>query len=263
MVFSIDVNQKRQVGTHGRLILLLHLQGNGLADPPAEGGAFSFEYTLANESNINVRVCQKAFCAVHGFGPKRLQVFRRKLETGELEPDRRGKHKHHPSVSEEVKDQVRDHIKSFPSRHSHYSRKDNSDRVYLSAELSITRLYRDFLEKYDPEYVQLEEENKQHQLAHEPVQKLRKPLVTEHLYHDIFVTEFNIHFGYPRTDSCSTCDGLTVKINAAAESEKPQLEKMLETHQQLAQEGYQAFRYDRQMSRDSWAKKIDQSEHNN
>ena len=89
-------------------------------------------------------------------------MLRRKLETGELEPDRCGKHKHHPSVSEEVKDKVRDHIRSFPSQHSHYFRKDNSNCVYLSSELSIAQLHRDFLEKYDPKYVQLEEQNKQH-----------------------------------------------------------------------------------------------------
>ena len=37
------------------------------------------------------------------------------------------------------------------------------------------------------------------------VQKLRKPL-------DIFVEEYNIHFGYPRTDRCSTCDSLAIQI---------------------------------------------------
>lgn len=97
---------------------------------------------------------------MHGFGPKRLIVLRRKLEGGELEPDRRGKHSSHPAVSEDVKDHVREHIKSYPSRHSHYSRKDNSKRVYLPAELSVARLHRNFLEKYDPEYIALEEEYK-------------------------------------------------------------------------------------------------------
>ena len=88
---------------------------------------------------------------------------------------------------------------------------------------------------------------------------MRKPLATEHLYHDIFVTEFNIHFGYPHTDSCNTCDSLTVQIEAATESERPQLEKTLEAHQQLAQEGYEAFRYDRQMSKETWANKPEQN----
>ena len=50
--------------------------GKRVGRPPAEGSKFSFEYTLQNEQNINVRVCQKAFCILHGFGPKRLQVLR-------------------------------------------------------------------------------------------------------------------------------------------------------------------------------------------
>lgn len=89
-------------------------------------------------------------------------------------------------------------------------------------------------------------------MSHEAPQKLRKPLVSEHLYHDIFVTEFNIHFGYPRTDSCSTCDGLLVQMEAVTDTQRPQLEKTLEAHQQLAQEGYKAFRYDRELSCNSW-----------
>ena len=72
------------------------------------------------------------------------------------------------------------------------------------------------------------------------------------MYNDIFVTEFNIHFGYPCTDSCNTCDALLVQIDAATDSQRPQLEKTLEQHQQLAQEGYKAFRYDRDLSCNSW-----------
>ena len=55
-------------------------------------------------------------------------------------------------------------------------------------------------------YIQLQEENLQHKIAHQPVQKLRKPFVSEHLYHDIFVNEFNINFGFPRSDTlvCAT-----------------------------------------------------------
>ena len=70
---------------------------------PAKGSKFSFEYALQNEQNINIPVCQKGFRIVHRFGPKRLQVLRQKLKSGELEADRRGKHGNHESVKEEVK----------------------------------------------------------------------------------------------------------------------------------------------------------------
>ena len=90
------------------------------------------------------------------------------------------------------------------------------------------------------------------------LEELRKPLVSEHMYHDIFVTELNIHFRYPCSDSCSTCGGLAVQIKAATEAEKPLLQSTLQ-HQQLAKEGYQAFRYDREPSKKSWAS--NQSDH--
>ena len=76
-------------------------------------------------------------------------------------------------------------------------------------------------------------------IAHEPVQKLQKPLISEHMYHDIFVTNYNIQFGYPRTDTCSTCENLTMQIQA---EQKLVLQESLKAHQQLAEEGYSAFK---------------------
>lgn len=226
--------------------------GKRIGRPPAEESHFSFYYTLQDDKGINVRVCQKAFCTVYGFGPKRLQVLRQKVENGRLELDRRGKHTNHPTVDTEVKDLIREHIKSLPSRQSHYSRKDNPQRIYLSPDLSIARLYHKFLEKHDPEYIQLQKEHQNCIMAHKAAPKLRKPLVSEHLYHDIFVNEFNIHFGYPRTDTCNTCDRLILQSEAATESERPRIKETLEAHQLLAQEGYQAFRHDKELSKKTW-----------
>ena len=83
----------------------------------------------------------------------------------------------------------------------------------------------------------------------------KKTLVSEHFYHDIFTNEFNIYFGYPRTDTCSTCDGLSIKIAGETDfSKKQKLEEELEAHKVLAQDGYDAFCYDQQLSRDTWSK---------
>ena len=96
-----------------------------------------------------------------------------------MEPDRRGKHGKQYSVGENIKDLVREHIRSFPARHSHYSRQDNAGRVYLSPELSIAKLYRMFLEQHDPEYIQLQSENAERRAVHEPEDEFRKPLPTK------------------------------------------------------------------------------------
>ena len=104
------------------------------------------ESHLSNEKGVDIKVCQKGFCRVYGFGPKRLLVLRRKLQASgtSLEPDKRGKHDNHQTVGENIKDLIREHICSFPTSHSHYSRIDNDGRVYLSPELSISRLYHFF-----------------------------------------------------------------------------------------------------------------------
>ena len=238
---------KKTVGHPRKANPTLSINGKKVGRPLAEYSMFSFLYSLRNEKGIDIHICQKAFCDVHGFGPKRLQILRRKLGQGpELEPDRRGKHSNHLTVDERIKNLVREHIETYPTRRSHYSRKE---RVYLPSDLSIARLHHEFLQKYDPEYIKLEEENRKLILAHEPVQKLRKPLISEHMYHDIFVGEYNIHFGYPRTDSCNTCDSLAIQIEAASEFKKPMLQETLQAHQQLAEEGYCSFKYD---SKKSW-----------
>ena len=52
-----------------------------------------------------MKVYQKAFCALHGFSLKRLQVLRRKIEAaGEtsIELDKRGKHSKRQRIGEDV-----------------------------------------------------------------------------------------------------------------------------------------------------------------
>ena len=124
--------------------------------------------------------CQKVFCTVNGFGPKGIQIMRRKIESRDLE-DGCGKHDNHPAVYSEINILVQDHIKSLPSRQNHYSSKDNSDHTYLSPNLSIARLNHKFLERHD----RIQSQRRRIQL--------QKPV--------IFVNEFNIHSGYPRTDT--------------------------------------------------------------
>ena len=54
---------------------------------------FSLDYYLCNESKIDIKVCQKAFCLVFGFSPKRLLVLCQKIKSSDtsIEPDMCGK----------------------------------------------------------------------------------------------------------------------------------------------------------------------------
>ena len=85
-----------------------------------------------------------------------------------------------------TKEPVRKHIGSIKGRKSHYNTEEKQ-RIYLSSELNVTKLYYMFKEK-----------NPDVKSSYES-------------YRTTFNTEFNIAFGYPQTDICSTCDSLIVK----------------------------------------------------
>ena len=72
-------------------------------------------------------------------------------------------------------------------------------------------------------------------------------------YHDIFVTEFNIYFGYPRLDTYDTRDSFLTKIEEArAKGEQTmKLNQEHEAHKTLAQREYQAFHHNQKLSEES------------
>ena len=92
-----------------------------------------------------------------------------------------------------MRDQIRHHFRLFPARESHYSRSQNTNRKYLDPSLSVASMHQDLL-KENPDL------NGQAKYW---------------LYNEIFNTEFNISFGYPRSDVCDTCERQQVEIKAA------------------------------------------------
>ena len=96
-------------------------------------------------------------------------------------------HSIHPAVREEI----REHILSFPRQPNHYSRmKGDVEREYLSPDLNLLRMYR--------------------------LYKENNPTSTAKfwLYRDIFKQQ-NLCFGQPRSDTCGKCDALFSKLTAA------------------------------------------------
>ena len=164
--------------------------------PRSDAGSFSkakrasFVYTITI-CQKSVRVCQAAFVALHGIKVSRLK--RKILHFEKDIQDGRGKHDQHSQISIQVRDQIRHHIRLFPARESHYSRCQNTNRKYLDPSLSVTSMHQDFL-KENPDL------NGQAKYW---------------LYNEIFNTEFNISFGYPRSDVCDTCERQQVEIKAA------------------------------------------------
>lgn len=136
-----------------------------------------------------VEVCRNAFMSLHGIKKKKVAYLQNSLKLTAMPPrDKRGENKNHPrKFKPEVSSAIYDHIKAFKGRKSHYSMKD-SKRIYLPEELNINKMFKMFAESHPEMKVSYES------------------------YRRIFNTKFNISFGYPRTDTCSTCDEFLVKI---------------------------------------------------
>lgn len=147
--------------------------------------SYTYKVRIKNEGSANeVPVCYKAFCSLHGVSGKRVQNIQKALkETGKAPSDNRGQYDHrHCRVSEDTKQSVLDHIKSFKGRSCHYSL-SKSKRIYLPDTLNISKMY--------SMYKELKSDEK---------------TVSYEYYRKEFETKFNISFGYPRCDTCSTCD---------------------------------------------------------
>jgi hypothetical protein len=66
--------------------------------------------------------------------------------SGIVQPDMRGKLKMKSKISEEMKEFITDHIRSFPVIESHYCRASTS-KQYLEGSLNITKMYNLYLER--------------------------------------------------------------------------------------------------------------------
>lgn len=196
----------------------------------------TFIYSVRLSTGNSVQVCKKIFQTVHAITKRRVENICEKLVSGVLfSGDSRGKHDNRPNrINESLKDQIREHIRSYPSQESHYSRSSNRKRKYLSEGLSIARMYRQYLEMYEPN-----------------ISDGEAPQVKEYLYRKIFTEEFNIGFGYPRSDTCEKCDLLKLSINIAqSENERDQKQAELAEHQEKASQGYRSLRTDSALAKD-------------
>lgn len=127
--------------------------------------------------------------------------------------------------NEEWNKKIIEHIKSFPSEESHYCRRNNKDKRYLSPDLNVTRMYKLFLPGQAPNH-------------------LGKPPVSRQWYHEIFLSKFNLCFQVPKTDTCGTCDLFNLKIKAGDNVAK----RDQALHHLIAEAGFAAMSADEKCS---------------
>jgi len=95
------------------------------------------------------------------------------------------KHQHHVKIDEDLKETVRNHIRSLPTVPSHLCRAQ-SGREYLEAGLNVTKLWMLYLTHMQQNVPQITPAS------------LR-------VYRHIFNNEFNKFFHHPRKDQCEIC----------------------------------------------------------
>jgi len=86
---------------------------------------------------------------------------------------------HVPKIAPK-KERILNHIQCFTCRASHYARRGGPGRKFLPSDLSVARMHRMFIEQ-----------------KHEQV--------SYSLYWSICCHDFNLAFGHPAKDRCSTC----------------------------------------------------------
>lgn len=169
----------------------------------------SFNYKIRINGK-EIQVCLKAFLSLHGVTQRRIRRIQHSLVyRGKSPRDMRGLHSNRPNkYPNEITELVRNHIQSFKARSSHYSLRHNPRRKYLPESLSVAKMHQLFLDLYQIN-------------------------VPYKIYWNIF-SEYNIGFGYPRSDTCSICDQFNQKLNDP-DSDKAQLAIDKELHLRKAE----------------------------
>ena len=136
---------------------------------------FSRVFYVSNGA-VSERVCKTAFLSIFAIANGRLsRALQAQAQSGGLPHcDTRGRHQPANKTPPGRVEFVKAHIEKFPKYESHYSRKDNPNRFYLSPSLSISIMY---------------------ELYKSACTEANEAPVSEWKYRQIFNTEYNLFFG--------------------------------------------------------------------
>lgn len=137
----------------------------------------TFTYSLLLKGEF-ITVCKPMFLSTFAVSEKFVRDAMDKKRTspgGIIGPDQRGRHAPKTKKGEDVKNRVREHIKSFPTEKS-TNPKDCIGKRYLDSRLSIAAMHKFYVLKCKEEGI------------HE------SDIVKESYYREMFKTEFNLGF---------------------------------------------------------------------
>lgn len=168
-----------------------------------------------------IRVCEKIFRATLCIsnGPIN-KAFSGVGNSGVYEEEDRRRNIAPPNKTcQDDEDYVKQHIESFPTMESHYSRKTSS-KLYLASNLSIPKMYELYKEKCNDD--------------------ARAP-VSINVYRKNFATEYNMDFHKPKKDQCLLCN----KYHTAKAENSPDLQ-LYDMHMTLKDQSRKAKEEDKE-----------------
>lgn len=157
---------------------------------------------------------------------KYVLINKSRTTSGIIENDRRGKN---PSINKTSGLRIQaviDHINSFPSYVSHYTRRTN-DKKYLPPFLNLQKMYRLYTDTTD-----------------HPVSRT----IYEREFHKL-----NLRFKKPHVDTCHKCDILQMEMKIATENnneaKRLNSEATLTIHQEMAEKAYECKKRDKEAAK--------------
>lgn len=205
-VFNAIGDKEKQDTFLGGLISLKDVSRRRPRNNQRGNRSCSCIYKIRIDGTNETAVCKQAFCSLFGVGKSIVEIIISNIKLNIPSPtDKRGiQTLNRPNkICDQIVFQIKSHINSFPRCVSHYSRMDNSEKRYLSPELSVKKMYQMYLEKYEHDF--LERQSKGEKC---------KPKVKYDFYWQYFNKNFNLSFASPKSDTCQTCDRLQNLINA-------------------------------------------------
>lgn len=189
---------------------------------------YSANYFLMQYDGTKTRVCLESFCGVLCVAKRRVQRLSAHLnDTGAARPERRGGPRNHPGFAT-MREAIQKHIECFNRVPSHYGRMKTPNRKYLSAILSVRRMWSLFKD------------------THAGNDELSQ--CTYKQYWAVFVSDYNLGFGTPRTDTCSVCEAKIQQMKSCDAEKKKELAVELLAHKNEAKIFYHLLNKHRESS---------------
>lgn len=141
-------------------------------------------------NKTKIPICNKFFLHIFGITKHRVAFVMKKFYyTGEVGTEHRGGDRKTAKFADQ-KQSIHNYIATLQCIESHYCRRTKTaERKYLPSELSLSKLFKMY-----------------------KVSEHVHPLVKLSYFRHVFNTSYNIGFGTPKTDVCSTCLELKEKI---------------------------------------------------